>query len=228
MVYLLSSCRRVVRWRGWAGLVLSVFSYLAPLSVIAFCYFRIVTSLNSRADAKVARRRGGGQEDEKGLKSGARRGTLLTPSINVSRVALQLKRQRRTNRMLIAMVVMFGTCWFPFILLNVVRDLVSPLSLSASLSSIPAGAFLGPPAFCHEQQRDLRPTLHPHRRRHLHCQALFPLHCSVWVRNRGPVQVWNPVLYAYLNEQFRAAFLEIIHCGRRLPQRCRHPLSPPD
>lgn len=69
--------------------------FLAPLSIITFCYVRVCCRLRDRVRAKP----------------GAR-----------SLKEMERKRTRRTNRMLISMVLIFAISWLPLNLYNLVAD----------------------------------------------------------------------------------------------------------
>lgn len=75
----------------------STLQFVVPFSIISFCYMRVCCKLRDRARAKP------------GAKS-------------VKKEELERKRTRRTNRMLISMVVIFGASWLPLNLYNLVMD----------------------------------------------------------------------------------------------------------
>ncbi|XP_018322822.1 prolactin-releasing peptide receptor-like [Agrilus planipennis] len=74
-----------------------VMQFVVPFCIIAFCYLRISQRLNQRAKTKPGSKTARKEEIER-------------------------ERKRRTNRMLIAMVAIFGFCWFPLNLINVIND----------------------------------------------------------------------------------------------------------
>ena len=77
----------------------NVLQYVAPCVVIIYCYARVSVALRRRARGSLGSRR----PTENGTTDVRNR--------------LKLRRKRRTNRMLIAMVAIFAVCWLP---LNVI------------------------------------------------------------------------------------------------------------
>ncbi|XP_064467308.1 prolactin-releasing peptide receptor-like [Ornithodoros turicata] len=75
--------------------------FLVPFSIISFCYVRVCCKLRDRVRAKPG---------AKSLKQ------------------MERMRTRRTNRMLIAMVIIFATSWLPLNLYNLVADFYIPAS----------------------------------------------------------------------------------------------------
>lgn len=75
----------------------SIMQFIVPFFVIAFCYVCVSIKLNDRAKAKP------------GSKTSRREQT-------------DRERKRRTNRMLIAMVAIFGISWLPLNIINVLGD----------------------------------------------------------------------------------------------------------
>lgn len=71
--------------------------FILPFIVILFCYIKVSIKLADRAKAKPG-------------------------SKNSKKEALERERKRRTNRMLIAMVMIFGVCWLPINVLNLLND----------------------------------------------------------------------------------------------------------
>lgn len=74
-----------------------VMQFIVPFCIIGHCYLKISHRLNERAKSKP------------GTKSARRE-------------EADREKKRRTNRMLIAMVTIFGICWFPLNLINVIND----------------------------------------------------------------------------------------------------------
>lgn len=72
---------------------------VVPFLVIAYCYVCISIRLNRRAKSKP--------------------GTKSARKEEIDR-----ERKKRTNRMLISMVTIFGICWLPFNVINVIHDFV--------------------------------------------------------------------------------------------------------
>ncbi|XP_071052924.1 prolactin-releasing peptide receptor-like [Onthophagus taurus] len=123
-----------------------VMQFIIPFIIITYCYMRISKRLNQRAKSKP------------GTKSARRE-------------EADREKKKRTNRMLIAMVTIFGICWFPLNIVNFVNDLYHELF----------GDFF-----------------------HL----FFFLAHSMAVSST----CYNPFLYAWLNENFRKEFKQVLPC----------------
>lgn len=78
----------------------SILQFIMPFFVIAFCYICVSIKLNDRARAKPGSKTSKREEADR-------------------------ERKRRTNRMLIAMVAIFGVSWLPLNIVNVVDDFYS-------------------------------------------------------------------------------------------------------
>uniref|UniRef100_A0AC35U3M9 G_PROTEIN_RECEP_F1_2 domain-containing protein n=1 Tax=Rhabditophanes sp. KR3021 TaxID=114890 RepID=A0AC35U3M9_9BILA len=76
------------------GLIVMVLQFIVPLLIIAYSYIQIWRFLNNRRSLVTAR------ESE-----------------------IETQRKKHLLRMLVIMVAVFGACWFPFNLLNMIRDL---------------------------------------------------------------------------------------------------------
>ncbi|XP_025154341.1 prolactin-releasing peptide receptor isoform X2 [Harpegnathos saltator] len=81
--------------------VTSILQFIVPFFVIAFCYVCVSIKLNDRARSKPGSKSSKREEADR-------------------------ERKRRTNRMLIAMVAIFGISWLPLNIINVVEDFYSP------------------------------------------------------------------------------------------------------
>uniref|UniRef100_T1HDZ7 G_PROTEIN_RECEP_F1_2 domain-containing protein n=1 Tax=Rhodnius prolixus TaxID=13249 RepID=T1HDZ7_RHOPR len=80
------------------GGMTSTIQFVLPFIVVTFCYVRVSVKLNDRARSK--------------------------PGAKTSRKEeVDRERKKRTNRMLIAMVTIFGVSWLPINLINVINDL---------------------------------------------------------------------------------------------------------
>ncbi|KAK9712433.1 7 transmembrane receptor (rhodopsin family) [Popillia japonica] len=121
--------------------------FIIPFFVIAYCYLRISRRLNQRAKSKP------------GTKSARRE-------------EADREKKKRTNRMLIAMVTIFGVCWFPLNLVNLINDFY-----------------------------DLGEFFH----------LFFFLTHAMAVSST----CYNPFLYAWLNENFRKEFKQVLPCVLR-------------
>lgn len=77
-----------------------IMQFVIPFCIITYCYFRISRRLNQRARSKPGTKSARKEEADR-------------------------EKKRRTNRMLIAMVAIFGICWFPLNLVNVINDIIN-------------------------------------------------------------------------------------------------------
>jgi len=79
------------------GVITIVLQFVLPFLIIAFCYIKISFRLNDQ--------------------------THNRPGVtNPRREAMERTRKQRTNRMLVAMVLIFGLCWLPFNVVNILND----------------------------------------------------------------------------------------------------------
>ncbi|XP_055333705.1 prolactin-releasing peptide receptor-like [Paramacrobiotus metropolitanus] len=140
------------------GTVSLVVQYAIPLIVITFCYLCIWLKLRAQA--------------AKGLTS-SRKG----------RDTQALMRKRRTNRMLIAMVIIFGCCWLPLNLVNILNDYF-PSTITGWRYFVLV-FFLG------------------------HVIATSST-------------CYNPILYAWMNENFRKEFKAVLPCFTTPPRDNRY------
>ncbi|KAF9411050.1 hypothetical protein HW555_010052 [Spodoptera exigua] len=83
------------------GVFTTVLQFLIPFLIIAICYTCVSIRLNDRARSKP----------------GAK---------NTRREEADRDRKRRTNRMLISMVAIFGISWLPLNLINIFNDFLCP------------------------------------------------------------------------------------------------------
>ncbi|XP_042227427.1 prolactin-releasing peptide receptor-like [Homarus americanus] len=81
----------------------AIMQFVVPFIIILFCYVKISIRMNERVRAKP--------------------GTKNTRKEETDR-----ERKRRTNRMLIAMVTIFGTSWLPVNVVHLVGDYYAPAS----------------------------------------------------------------------------------------------------
>jgi len=149
------------------GFSTSVLQFVIPFIIISFCYMKVCFKLRDRARAKP------------GAKS-------------VRKEELERERTRRTNRMLISMVVIFGISWLPLNINNLVQDFYLPAT----------------------QWRYQR--------------AFFLLAHAAAMSST----CYNPFLYAWLNENFRKEFKQVLPCFNSGPSpspvRPRHQQQPQD
>ncbi|KAL6267871.1 hypothetical protein P5V15_000942 [Pogonomyrmex californicus] len=128
----------------------SIFQFVVPFFVIAFCYVCVSIKLNDRARAKPGAKTSRREEADR-------------------------ERKRRTNRMLIAMVAIFGVSWLPLNIVNVVDDFYSHVN---DWSYYRLCFFMS------------------------HCLAMSST-------------CYNPFLYAWLNDNFRKEFKQVLPCYSR-------------
>ncbi|XP_076221776.1 prolactin-releasing peptide receptor isoform X3 [Nomia melanderi] len=133
------------RFRKIFSSVTSMLQFLLPFLVIAFCYTRVSIKLRDRARSKP-----GAKSDKK--------------------EKADRERKKRTNRMLIAMVTIFGISWLPLNIVNVVDDFYS---LADDWTYYRLCFFM------------------------THCLAMSST-------------CYNPFLYAWLNDNFRKEFKQVL------------------
>ncbi|XP_067125781.1 prolactin-releasing peptide receptor-like [Centruroides vittatus] len=85
------------------GFSTSILQFVVPFIIITFCYMRVCGKLRRRAKFKP------GAKSQK-------------------KEEMERERTRRTNRMLIAMVVIFGASWLPINMYNLIVDFYIPAS----------------------------------------------------------------------------------------------------
>lgn len=81
----------------------SILQFIIPFALIAYCYIKICYKLRQRTRSKP------------GIKSARKE-------------EIERERTKRTNRMLISMVLIFGASWLPLNLYNLVQDFYQPAS----------------------------------------------------------------------------------------------------
>lgn len=136
------------------GFSTSVLQFVIPFTIISFCYMKVCLKLRERARCKP------------GAKSARKE-------------EMERERTRRTNRMLIAMVVIFGASWLPLNINNLVQDFYQPAD--------------------HWQ----------------FAAAFFMLAHAIAMSST----CYNPFLYAWLNENFRKEFKQVLPCFRAARKR---------
>lgn len=129
------------------GSMTSTLQFVLPFLIICFCYIRVSIKLNDRARKKP--------------------GTKTSRREQIDR-----DRKRRTNRMLIAMVAVFGISWLPLNVVNILNDF-------------------------HESTNNWR-----------FYNFIFFISHSVAMSST----CYNPFLYAWLNENFRKEFKQVLPC----------------
>lgn len=136
------------------GFSTSVLQFVIPFTIISFCYMRVCSKLRERARSRP------------GAKS-------------VRKEEVERERTRRTNRMLISMVVIFGASWLPLNIHNLVRDFYQAAN---------------------QWQFEV---------------AFFMLAHAIAMSST----CYNPFLYAWLNENFRKEFKQVLPCFRTARRR---------
>ncbi|XP_046667428.1 prolactin-releasing peptide receptor [Homalodisca vitripennis] len=135
------------KFRQVFGGMTATMQFVLPFFIIAFCYVRVSLKLNDRARCKPG-------------------------SKNTRKEEADRERKRRTNRMLIAMVTIFGVSWLPLNLINLLNDIY-----------IPTGTWT------------------------YYYLAFFMVHALAMSST-----CYNPFLYAWLNDNFRKEFKQVLPC----------------
>ncbi|XP_012166824.1 prolactin-releasing peptide receptor-like [Bombus affinis] len=135
------------RFRKIFSSITSILQFVLPFFIIAFCYICVSIKLNDRARTKP------------GAKTSQRE-------------EIDRERKKRTNRMLIAMVAVFGISWLPLNIINVIDDFYS-LANDWTYYRI----------------------------------CFFMTHCLAMSST-----CYNPFLYAWLNDNFRKEFKQVLPC----------------
>ncbi|XP_076173043.1 prolactin-releasing peptide receptor isoform X2 [Ptiloglossa arizonensis] len=138
------------RFRKIFSSVTSILQFVLPFFVIAFCYTCVSIKLNDRAKSKPGTKTNKREEADR-------------------------ERKKRTNRMLIAMVTIFGISWLPLNIVNVVDDFYSPANDWS-----------------------------------YYRLCFFMTHCLAMSST-----CYNPFLYAWLNDNFRKEFKQVLPCFPR-------------
>ncbi|CAB3369220.1 Hypothetical predicted protein [Cloeon dipterum] len=137
-------------YRKAFGAFTAMAQFVLPFFIITFCYVRVSLKLNDRAKCKP----------------GAK---------NSRREEIDRERKRRTNRMLIAMVTVFGVSWLPLNMVNLIND------VNESTGDWP-----------------------------YYNLCFFMVHAIAMSST-----CYNPFLYAWLNENFRKEFKQVLPCFER-------------
>lgn len=134
-------------YRKLFGALTATAQFGIPFFVMAFCYIKVSLKLGDRARAKP----------------GAK---------NSRREEADRERKRRTNRMLIAMVTIFGVSWLPLNTVNLLNDVFIDIGSWAYYNL-----------------------------------CFFMVHAIAMSST-----CYNPFLYAWLNENFRKEFKQVLPC----------------
>ncbi|XP_071052915.1 prolactin-releasing peptide receptor-like [Onthophagus taurus] len=135
------------QYRKLFGGITTLMQFVIPFFLIAFCYICVSLRLNDRAKSKPGTKSSRKEEADR-------------------------ERKRRTNRMLIAMVVIFLVSWLPLNVINIVNDF-----------SDKAGQW------------------------RYYFLSFFMAHAMAMSST-----CYNPFLYAWLNENFRKEFKQVLPC----------------
>lgn len=135
------------RSRKIFGTITFCLQFIVPFLLICFCYIRVSVRLANRARAKPGSKSAKKEEADR-------------------------DRKKRTNRMLMAMVGVFGVSWLPLSVVNIVNDYME----TNNASLVP----------------------------------FFMAHCLAMSST-----CYNPFLYAWLNENFRKEFKQVLPCIRQ-------------
>ncbi|KAI8426552.1 hypothetical protein MSG28_005349 [Choristoneura fumiferana] len=133
------------KFRKVFGVLTSVFQFIIPFLVIAICYTCVSIRLNDRARSKP----------------GAK---------NTRREEADRDRKKRTNRMLISMVAIFGISWLPINAINIFNDFYAQMT-----------------------------------EWNYYYISFFLAHSMAMAST-----CYNPFLYAWLNENFRKEFKQVL------------------
>jgi neuropeptide Y receptor len=180
--------------------------YIVPCLIITYCYARVSAALRRRACAKI----GTGSGSVANRRQPSQRGEHLEMNGNRSVVAIdddddrvtcttgmatstmggacasvelrnriKLRRKRRTNRMLIAMVAIFVICWMPLNIIILTLEYYDELGNKSYFLLL-----------------------------------FFVAHVIAMSST-----VYNPFLYAWMNDNFRKEFRRVLPCLRWSPRR---------
>lgn len=129
------------------GFTTSTLQFVIPFGIISFCYIRVCLKLSERSQNRPG-----------------------APSAR--REELDRERTKKTNRMLIGMVIIFGFAWLPLNIHNLIQDFYEPAATWEH----------GPTFFLFA-----------------HAFAMSSA-------------CYNPFLYAWMNENFRKEFKQLLPC----------------
>ncbi|XP_063708792.1 neuropeptide Y receptor type 2-like [Culicoides brevitarsis] len=125
----------------------STLQFVLPFVIIAFCYICVSVRLNDRTRARPG-------------------------NTNSRREEQDRDRKKRTNRMLIAMVAIFGISWLPLNVVNILNDFES----------------------------------------YINCWRYYNVLFFISHLTAMASTSYNPFLYAWLNENFRKEFKQVLPC----------------
>ena len=126
-----------------------VLQYIVPCSIISYCYSKVSLALRKRSKSRIG-----------------------TGSVNRERDEMEIRRKRRTNKMLIAMVTIFVICWLPLNIVLLANEYI------IDFSSLP----------------------------------VFPLIFFTSHVIAMSSTIYNPFLYAWMNDNFKKEFKLVLPC----------------
>lgn len=126
-----------------------VLQYIVPCSIITYCYSKVSLALRKRSKSRIG-----------------------TGCVNPEREEMEIRRKRRTNKMLIAMVTIFVICWLPINMVLLIGDYLVKFSENLYF-------------------------------------ALVFLTSHVIAMSST---IYNPFLYAWMNDNFKKEFKLVLPC----------------
>ena len=99
--------------------------FVAPCSVISYCYTRVSYVLRNRLRSRrLVHAASAVLADEASAAGDANGLGALRPQVLRERDLAEIRRKRRTNRMLVSMVLVFCCCWIPLNAIHIVGDIL--------------------------------------------------------------------------------------------------------
>ena len=126
-----------------------VLQYIVPCSIITYCYAKVSQALRRRSKSRIG-----------------------SGSANRERDEMEIRRKRRTNKMLIAMVTIFVCCWLPLNMTLLTSEYEASFGKNAYFSLI-----------------------------------FFSAHVIAMSST-----IYNPFLYAWMNDNFKKEFKLVLPC----------------
>jgi len=136
-----AACQESLWLPGWTrqGFTVAslVLQYIVPCGIITICYSLVSAALSRRARLKKdmgssnvdpAAHRVSKRESRREGRSNGRVDSRGRGGPNNEREQIEIRRKRRTNRMLIAMVAIFVCCWLPLNVMNLTVEYYQELA----------------------------------------------------------------------------------------------------
>lgn len=139
------------------GASTTILQFVVPFIIMSLCYVKVSLKLSDRAKFKPGAKSSRREEQER-------------------------ERKRRTNRMLIAMVAIFGFSWLPLNIINLLQDVHAPFA-----------------------------SWH-------YTRFLFFIAHAIAMSST----CYNPFVYAWLNENFRKEFKQVLPCFAEAAAKSRN------